>query len=286
MKVVHVCSFYRPVGGAEKLLFSVLDLLESRGVENVVLAPESQSPGATGRRRELFVDFLEYPFARSHLFTSLRNNLRLVAAISDVLEAEQPDVIHLHNQQNPFVYKACGDSDIPLVRNVHDPRLYCPTNWRLLPDGQLCPYPFGRACVTQGGVGLSPGEVKHVAAMVWNRHLSSKNTTLIIESRASYELARQNGYADDQMCLIPNCTAVPDETVAAADKARHYTPGANQLLFVGRASREKGLPFLLHALTRVRHDFTLNLLTAGDYYHHEIAPLIERLGLRSRCRFS
>lgn len=284
MKVLHVCSFYQPVGGAEKLLFSVLDLLEARGVENVVMAPESQSLGATGRRRELFVDFLEYPFERSDLFASLRNNLRLVATISDVLDAERPDVIHLHNQQNPFVYKACCDSGIPMVRNVHDPRLYCPTNWRLLPNGELCPYPFGRACLTEGCVGLTTGAVKHVAAMAWNRHLSFKNTTLIIESRESYELARQNGYADDQMCLIPNCTAVPAEDVAAADKARHYTEGSNQLLFVGRASPEKGLPFLLNALTHVRHDFTLNLLTAGDHYHHEIAPLIDRLGLRSRVK--
>ena len=283
MKVLHICSFYQPLGGAEKLLFSVLDLLEQRGVENVVLAPMSQSGGATGRRREHFVDFLEYPFERSSLFASLRDNTRLMSAVTKLLGDERPDVIHLHNQQNPFIYKACSDSGIPMVRNLHDPRLYCPTNWRLLPDGSLCPYPFGRACLTQGCVKPTPAEVKHIAVMAWNRHLSFTNTTLIIESRESYELALQNGYTPEQMCLIPNCTAVPpSEEQVAADKARACVPGGNQLLFVGRASREKGLPFLLHALTRVRHDFTLNLLTAGDYFHHEIAPLITRLGLESK----
>lgn len=282
MKILHVCSFYQPLGGAEKLLFSVLDLLEQRGVENVVLAPTSQSGGATGRRREHFVDFLEYPFERSSLYASLRDNRRLSAAVAALLREERPDVIHLHNQQNPFVYKACSDSGIPMVRNLHDPRLYCPTNWRLLPDGGLCPYPFGRACLTQGCVKPTPADVKHIAVMAWNRHLSFTNTTLIIESRESYELALQNGYTPDQMCLIPNCTSVPSEEAVAAEKASACVPGGNQLLFVGRASREKGLPFLLHALTRVRSDFTLNLLTAGDYFHHEIAPLITRLGLESR----
>ena len=283
MKVLHVCSFYQPVGGAEKLLFSVLDLLEERGVENVVLAPASQSGGATGRRREHFVDFLEYPFERSGVFASIRDNRRLTTAITELLEQERPDVIHLHNQQNPFIYKACTDSGIPMVRNLHDPRLYCPTNWRLLPDGSLCPYAFGRACITQGCVKPTPSEVKHVAVMAWHRHLSFKNTTMIIESQESYDLALQNGYTEDQLCLIPNCTSVPSsEEAVAAEKAAAYKPGGNQLLFVGRASREKGLPFLLHALTRVHHDFTLNLLTAGDYYHHEIAPLITRLGLESR----
>ena len=282
MKVLHVCSFYQPLGGAERLLFSVLDLLEQRGVENVVLAPTSQSGAATGRRREHFVDFLEYPFERSNLYASLRDNRRLSSVVTSLLREERPDVIHLHNQQNPFIYKACSDSGIPMVRNLHDPRLYCPTNWRLLPDGSLCPYPFGRACLTQGCVKPTPADVKHIAVMAWNRHLSFTNTTLIIESREAHELALQNGYTPDQMCLIPNCTAVPSEDVVAAEKARACVPGGNQLLFVGRASREKGLPFLLHALTRVRRDFTLNLLTAGDYFHHEIAPLITRLGLESR----
>jgi glycosyltransferase involved in cell wall biosynthesis len=282
MKVLHICSFYRPFGGAEKLLFSVLDLLESRGVENVVLAPASQADGATGRRAEHFVDFLEYPFSRSPLLTTIRDNTRLMTAIRDVIAREQPDVIHLHNQQNPFVYKACVDTGIPMVRNVHDPRMYCPTNWRLLPDERLCPHPMGRACLTEGCVKPTVADVKHVAALAWGRQLSFTNTTLIIESEESYALAKQNGYRDDQMALLPNCTHVPSLETAEADRASAYTPGRNQLLFVGRASREKGLPFLLHALTRVRHDFTLNLLTAGDYYQQEIAPLIARLGLESR----
>jgi len=282
MRVLHVCSFYQPFGGAEKLLFSVLNLLEERGVENVVLAPRSQSGGATGRRREHFVDFLEYPFERSGLFASLRDNRRLMASVTAVIQMERPDVIHLHNQQNPFIYKACSDSGLPMVRNVHDPRLYCPTNWRLLPDGSLCPFPFGRACLTQGCVKPTPGDVKHVAVMAWNRQLSFENTTLIIESQESYALARQNGYREDQLCLIPNCTHVPPREIAEAEKAAACKPDGHELLFVGRASREKGLPFLLHALTRVQRPFTLNLLTAGDYFHHEIAPLISRLGLESR----
>lgn len=282
MKVLHVCSFYRPFGGAEKLLFSVLDLLEARGIENAVLAPASQSDGATGRRAEHFVDFLEYPFSRTNLLTSLRDNRRLMTSVRDVIAAEQPDVIHLHNQQNPFVYQACDDSGIPLVRNVHDPRLYCPTNWRLLPDESLCPHPFGRACLTNGCVKPTAADVKHVAAMAWNRHLSFRNTTLIIESRESWELALQNGYRADQMALIPNCTHVPPIETVEAEKRAACKDAGRELLFVGRASREKGLPFLLHALTRVRRDVTLNLLTAGDYFQQEIAPLITRLGLESR----
>ena len=280
MKVLHICTFYQPVGGAERLLFHVLELLENRGVDNVVLAPVSQAHHATGRRRERFVDFLEYPFERSPILASVHSNRRLVRAIRRVIDDERPDVIHLHNQQNPFVYMACAATGLPMVHNVHDPRLYCPTNWRLLPDGRLCPYPLGRACVAQGCVKWRLPDLKRVAALALTRHASFRNTTLIIESRESYELALKNGYREDQLCFIPNCTRVPDLEVAQLDKIRHRAPGRHSLLFVGRASYEKGLEFMLRALTRVRHKFTLYLLTAGDYYQQTIAPLIDRLGLR------
>ena len=282
MKVLHLCSFYRPLGGAEKLLFSVLNLLESNGVENVIVAPKAQSSGPTGQRREYFIDFLEYPFSRSSLFSSVWANRRLVAALRDIINAEKPDVIHLHNQQNPFVYWACLRSGVPMVRNVHDPRLYCPTNWRLLPDNSLCPHPFGRACITEGCVKPKRADIRHLLTTFVNRQLSFRNTTLIIESRESYEMALQNGYRDEQLHLIPNCTSVTSLQAALADKKRHKVEGQNTLLFVGRASYEKGLHFLLHALPKVRNDFKLCILTAGDYYKQKIAPLVERLNLSSR----
>ena len=282
MKVLHFCSFYRPFGGAEKLLFSVLDLLERNGVENVVVAPESQSSGATGERREYFVSHLEYPFSRADLFSAIRTNRRLVSVIQEIIDRERPDVIHLHNQQNPFVYYACVSTGIPLVRNVHDPRLYCPTNWRLLPDKSLCPYPFGRACLRQGCVKWTPGEIKKLAFMIFNRRLSFQNTAFIIESQEAYQLALQNGYREDQLYLLPNCTTLRPREVEEENKRRSRIPGQNSILFVGRASYEKGLHFLLRSLVRVQNDFKLYILTAGDYFQQNVAPLIESLGLTSR----
>jgi glycosyltransferase involved in cell wall biosynthesis len=282
MKILHFCSYYRPFGGAERLLFTVLDVLEKHGLENVIVAPEAQSGGLTGKRKEYFVDYLEYPFGQSDLFSSLSRNRRLVSAIKQIVEKEHPDVIHLHNQQNPFVYYACVSTGRPLVRNVHDPRLYCPTNWRLLPDKSLCPYPFGRACVKQGCVKWTPAEIKHLAFMIFHRQLSFKNTTFLIESRESYNLAIQNGYKQDQLYLIPNFTTLQPMDVEMECKRKNKVPGENSLLFVGRASYEKGLHFLLESLPHVRNEFKLYILTSGDYFHRKIAPLIQSLGLSNR----
>ncbi len=282
MKVLHFCSFYRPLGGGEKLLFSVLDIMERNGVENVIVAPESQSNGPTGLRKEYFLDYLEYPFTRSDLFSSIWNNRKLIRAISEVLKKEQPNVIHLHNQQNPFIYLACLRSGIPMVRNIHDPRLYCPTNWRLLPDKSLCPHAFGRACISEGCIKPRSRDLKQFFVTLFNRQLSFRNTTLIIESQESYQMALQNGYREDQLSLIPNCTTLPPLEAELENKERYSKLGEKSILFVGRASYEKGLHFLVNALPKLRNDFKLYILTAGDYYKEQIAPLVEKLGLGSR----
>jgi len=282
MKVLHFCSFYRPLGGAEKLLFNVLDLLEQNGVENVIVAPELGSNGPTGLRKEYFVEFLEFPFSRSTLYASLSRNWALLRVLRQILRLEKPDVVHLHNQQNPFIYLACLMSGTPMVRNVHDPRLYCPTNWRLLPDKSLCPHAFGRACLTEGCVKPTMADARQLFATIFNRQLSFWKTTLIMESRETWAMAIQNGYREDQLCLIPNCTPLPPLQQEMEEKASHEDSSQNTLLFVGRASYEKGLHFLLNALPRVRNDFKLFILTAGDYYEQQIAPLVERLGLGSK----
>jgi glycosyltransferase involved in cell wall biosynthesis len=282
MKVLHFCSFYKPLGGGEKLLFSVLDIMEENGVENVIIAPEAQSNGPTGLRKEYFLDYLEYPFTRSSFFSSIWNNRKLMRAITAILNSERPDVIHLHNQQNPFIYLACLKSGIPMVRNIHDPRLYCPTNWRLLPDNSLCPNAFGRACISEGCIKPRSEDLKQFFVTMFNRQLSFRNTTLIIESQESYQMALQNGYREDQLSLIPNCTSLPPLEKELQDKQHNNKPGENSILFVGRASYEKGLHFLVNALPKLRNDFKLYILTAGDYYNQKIAPLVEKLNLESQ----
>ena len=282
MKVLHFCSFYRPLGGGEKLLFSVLDIMEENGVENVVVAPESQSNGPTGLLTEYFLDYLEYPFVRSDLFSSIWNNRKLMQAVAQIFKRERPDVIHLHNQQNPFLYLACLRAGIPMVRNVHNPRLYCPTNWRLLPDKSLCPHPFGRACISEGCIKPRRQDLRQFFVTMMNRQLSFRNTKIIIESEESYQMALQNGYRKDQLSMIPNCTSLPPLETEIHKKERNRKPDENSILFVGRASYEKGLHFLINSLPKLRNDFKLYILTAGDYYDQQIAPLVSKLNLESR----
>ena len=64
--------------------------MERNGVENVIVAPEAQSNGPTGLRKEYFLDYLEYPLSKSSLFSTVWNNRRLMRATSDILRRERP----------------------------------------------------------------------------------------------------------------------------------------------------------------------------------------------------
>ena len=266
--------------GAEKLLFNVLDLLEQNGVENVIVAPELGSNGPTGLRKEYFVEFLEFHFPEHALRVDLK---KLGTSESPPTDSSPGEAGCRSSAQStePVHLSRVPDERNPMVRNVHDPRLYCPTNWRLLPDKSLCPHAFGRACLTEGCVKPTLADARQLFATIFNRQLSFWKTTLIIESRETYAMALQNGYREEQLCLIPNCTPLPPLQEEMEEKASHANSGQNTLLFIGRASYEKGLHFLLNALPRVRNDFKLFILTAGDYYEKYRSP-IQRLGLRSK----
>ena len=75
MKVLHLCDHYRPIGGAEKLLFDTLETLEkSAGVQNVVVTHNFPENKTSGNRKEYIVPDLDIqPFSWNCLDYILRS---------------------------------------------------------------------------------------------------------------------------------------------------------------------------------------------------------------------
>lgn len=271
MKILHVLDWYRPFGGAERLLFSVLDLLEAAGHENVILANDVHGQLRTGRRPEHFVKGLElsFPAPTTALLGGSAEAARLGAEVAAVVARHRPDVAHIHNMQNPLVLKALTQA-LPCVRSVHDPRLYCFTGWRLLPDRSICPYPLGRHCVSEGCIPWNPLALESVVGQVPFRimHLRAHREVevLVAESRAVRECLLENGFPPEQISLLPNMTQQYGEWEAVeAFNAQHRVPGSRTVLFVGRASYEKGIDFLVEAMAAVPRPWKLVLVTGGAY---------------------
>lgn len=272
MRILHICDWHRPFGGAERLLFSMLKTLEAGGHENILVANDAPGQMRTGKRPEYFVERLEADFADVPL-ASLGGSApwidRLRTRLAEIIARHKPDVAHFHNMQNPFVLRAVAE-DLPSVRSIHDPRLYCPTDWRLLPNGDVCPHAMGRRCVTEGCLPRNPLGSSSLIKRLPYRLLHFKEhrrlETLIAESRAVYDCLRQNGFPAEQIAILPNMTAsYGDWDEVCRFNERHHRSEDRVVLFVGRASREKGIDQLIDAMALVPKPWKLVLVTGGDY---------------------
>lgn len=285
MKVLHLCDHYRPIGGAEKLLFDTLDALEKNGVENVIATHDYPANKTTGSRKEYIVHDLDiHPFSWNFLEYLVRG-ARARKPLQSIIREEKPDVVHIHNLQNPFVIDAAVTA-VPTVRSIHDPRLYCFNNWRILrKNREICPYPLGYKCVTEGCLWPDLLNFTFDGKCAMPRYASylihRKVDKLIVESEAMRACVLQNGYSEERIAFLPNFTRTFDFDEVMRRSDRLNKPDENSILFVGRASFEKGIDYLLEAAALLKIPFKLYLVTGGPAMS-EIHEKIKELGLSDR----
>lgn len=262
--ILHICDWYHPIGGAEKLLFDTLKLLEDKGHTNIVIYNDhpNQKPG--GERPEYSCKGLEY--WTYYLQTNILFSKKAIKCVSDVIKRHDPDVCHIHNFQNSYVTEYLI-ATLPCVRAVHDPRLYCFTCWKLLPDKRICTYPLGPECVQQGCLsqGILPRTTYDLNAP-WTMRLLDVHRNmpmLIAESRAQIECMLENGFLPDQIAWLPNFTPITPEPEVTQLLHQHYNPQEKIVLFVGRASYEKGAKVLIDASGYLTSKCKIVLITAG-----------------------
>ena len=285
MKVLHLCDHYRPLGGAEKLLFDTLDALEKMGVENVIATHDYPANKPTGNRKEYIVHDLDLHPLPWKFLEYLVRSARSKKPLQNIIEEEKPDVIHIHNLQNPFAVAAAVRS-APTVRSIHDPRLYCFNNWRILrKNREICPYPLGYRCLTEGCLWPDLLRFTFDGKCAMPRYalylIHRKMDKLIVESEAMRACVLQNGYREEQMAFLPNFTRTFDFDEVMSRCERFDRPEENSILFVGRASFEKGLDYLLEAVAMLKIPFKLYLVTGGPAMS-EIHEKIKQLNLSDR----
>ena len=201
--------------------------------------------------------------AREKALVPLRplHSREAVADVDRLIRSQRPDLLHLHN---PFpliswsVVRRAHDRGLPVVVTLHNHRHSC-MRGSYFRDGAPCtlsrgatlPWPAVRhGCYRDSRLQSVPMAVAFAAHRADQRSvdryiaLTEAGATSILESG----LARP-----DQVVVRPN--TVPDPGPVTA-------PGRG-LLFVGRLTREKGVPLLLDAWERAGRPFG-TLTVVGD----------------------
>lgn len=262
MKILIVNKFYYHRGGDCTAVFSLEQLLRSKGHQTAIFSvkhPQNEfSPWEAYFPSN--VDFSTSGLsgkvaAATRIFHSSEVARKFNALLSDF----RPDIVHLHNIHSylsPLVAQIAHRKGRRVVWTLHDQKLLCPT-YLCLRNGTVC-----EECISHKSRVIKYKCMKdsHLASALgwleicyWHRRKLSGLTDLFISpSRFLKEQMIKGGYNSDQIRVLPNF--LPLSVEACTQKEDYYC-------YVGRLSPEKGTDTLLETATRM--DYPLKVIGDG-----------------------
>lgn len=251
MKIILVHCQYQQPGGEDVVFEQERKLLERAGHEVVLY-----------RRTNYEVD--AYPgVKRLVLLQKAVWNGEAKDSFADLLRAEKPDLVHIHNTWimiSPSIYSACQETGVPVVQTLHNYRLLCPVG-TFFRDGQICEecldhtlwrsisnrcYRDSRAETAAVGMMLAVHRTRHT----WEREV---NSYIVLTEFARSKFLR-GGMPADKIFVKPNFVD-PDPGPRTAD--------GEYAVFAGRLSPERRVSTLLQAWPHLKSRVPLKIVGGG-----------------------
>ena len=263
-------------GGAEVIVFSLRDALRARGHDVRVFASTAQCGGDPNLADDL-------GFGTTTRWRTLVQSANPAAALSlrRVVARFVPDVVHINlylTQLSPLLLLAIGD--VPVIYYAMWNRAICPVGHRRLPDGRICPFPPGIACLRSGCLPLHDW-LSLMTQLAADRVLASRFTQVVAISEAVASRLAQFGPPP----LRRACVVYPG---TAAVEARGHLSPTPMAMVAGRLVPEKGIDILLRAFARLAPRLPHSTLcVAGDGpERNNLVGLALRLGIAERVIFT
>jgi glycosyltransferase involved in cell wall biosynthesis len=277
MRLLHVADrFGWSAGGGDRYLEENLAPLRQRGVDNVVVYRDGNPARLATAERAIEI---------AGLMQFTGQVPQALARLEQVIRDTRPDAALVYCLPNPGFGMALVDA-VPTILVAQDYGAVCPaaTQWWRLQD-TACDRTVGLPCLvnayTKGCYTRRPGPLvsayRHVIeSRAWLRRTHILAISAFVKGR--FVAA---GYRDGQIHVLRYPFALEAAMPPPPDELVEPT-----VLFVGRVSREKGMPHLLQALARVPHR-RWRLLVAGDGPDlPDCRLLASRLGLDGRVEFA
>lgn len=267
MKVLLVSDYAVALGGAERMLFRLRDLLRARGHDARTFT--SRAGGLAGADYTCLGTLGPFRTALQAANPDAAIKLR------HVIRQFRPDVVVIKlflTQLSPLVLTVLGR--VPAIYHAVWYRAVCPTGTKLLPDRTPCRVAAGQACWRAGCVPLRD-LVPLAGQMALWRRWQDRFARVVCNSECTRKVLTEGGIAP--LDVIPNGVPVMPPRPPLQDP-----PTA---IFTGRLEPEKGVDVLLHAFAATRMA-DARLLLAGDGREREaLVDLAGRLGISSRVRW-
>lgn len=251
MKVLVAHNRYQSAlpSGENEVVGAEIQDLGRAGVEVIPYIRSSDEIAGMGAKDRLLLPFMPL------------HSRRATAEVSALIERHRPDLVHLHNPYpliSLSIVRAAHSHGLPVVQTVHNHRHSC-ARGSYFRDGHPCFECRGKSLpwpAVQHGCYRDSRLQSIVLASALAAHRGDQRKIdkyIALSPPIAQSLFESGLVGPEQVVVRPN--SVPDPGPATS-------PGTG-LLFVGRLSREKGLPLLLDAWKQSGGPFgTLSI--AGD----------------------
>ena len=259
MRIVQVNKFHFVKGGAERYYLDLSAAQTRRGdvVRHLAMRHPRNLPATGG---DAFVQEVDYR-GRMGAWQMARMGVRTIynreaagLARRMALEDEKPAVAHLHNiyhQLSPSVISAFARAGVPMVQTLHDYKLICPA-YLLMTGGEICERCRGgryfeaarhRCLLEARGASVVAALEAYVHALL---RTYVKVARFLCPSRFMLEKVASFGVPREKLIHLPYFLAIERYAWSPTPRPR---PGEPMVaVYVGRLSREKGMPTLVEAV--------------------------------------
>ncbi len=249
MNVLHLMEYYAAVGGLERGVHMICDVLEEAGHACSVVFSHAGDGAPPSRRPAHHVPELAGPHS-AHAITALQR----------VLEKEQPDVVLIHELLEPDILEWVV-SRYPSVRYVWGFKLLCPGGRRMWTEpGEVCSRQVGYLCQAvayrERCMPRDPREgMALIARTLRLEALHRARSEMVVPSGFMKRLLVGERFEPDRVHCLPLCAVLPP--------AQSLTPPQDPYLIfcAARLRHEKGMHLLVEALAALPH---ARLVVAGD----------------------
>lgn len=270
MRVLQVNKFLYGKGGAETVMFRTAELLRAHGHEISFFAMQDPQnvPCAEAKffPRGRYYGPEQSPVRRARDAVASIYSLDARRALRRLLDAQAPDVAHLHNVYHQLTLSVIDELQsqrIPIVLTVHDCKPVCP-NYKLYTEDKPCRRCVGshpghaimHRCVKGSVIASTIGATETLLTRA--RRLYHAVDAFIVPSRHLAATMVDGGLPADRMQVIPNFVA--DEHFGDIDRKVATDP---MVLFVGRLEADKGIDVLLAAAREVKDRMKVIVVGSG-----------------------
>lgn len=244
MRILIVHNEYNEPGGEDRVVANEIRMLTEHGHE-VLLYERSNE------------DLADYKGLNKRYLPGITEfNERTYRDVVRILGEEKVDLVHVHNVLHlvsPAVYYAALEMGVPVVKTLHNYRLFCPAGM-FYRDGHVCEdcvhHGFSQALLhrcyrgslTQTAV-LSANLKKHLDQGIYENLYYICLSDFMKKKVASFYPALKDRLYVKENAAFPKKTAVLADTGAALKTQTEERK--KRYLFAGRLSEEKGIGVLL-----------------------------------------